>query len=348
MRAFCTTVTASHFPYARALAQSLRDTGNVETLYVLVLGCAKDELPPDPQLTVISWEEVARDSPPLMPHYFSAFEFCNAAKPFLTAHIFEKLGAEKVIYLDSDLLIADRFDRIWTALDSASMLITPHTLQPPPLSARHVSEVDIVDLGHLNGGFTAWRRSEASRRMLAWMCERFPIYGFYRYLGMAADQKLLPLLLVYFPQETRVLLSPALNVAYWNAQERAVEHRDGRWWVGDEPVLFFHLSGYKLSHPDLACAYVSPAANAALIASAPWLRPVMEAYRALISPYFADHRPAPYRFTTYDGVWLNDAFRRLLFRVGKFDRTSAAFWKIWLTQQARAVKRLMTGVRPLR
>ncbi|MES2692491.1 MAG: hypothetical protein V4773_03385 [Verrucomicrobiota bacterium] len=348
MNAFCTTVTASHFPYARALARSFRDTDNLEPLYVLVLGSPKESLPADPNLIVVAWEEVAAGSPRLMPYYFSAFEFCNAAKPFLISHLFEKLGMEKVVYLDSDLLIADRFDRIWTALDTSAMLITPHHLTPPPLTARHTNEVDVIDLGFLNGGFTAWRRGEAAHKMLAWMRERFPVYGFYRHLGMAADQKLLPLLLAYFPQDVRVLFSPALNIAYWNAQERDVTLRDGRWWAGGERVLFFHLSGYKLSQPDLACAYVSPEANAALLASAPWLRAVMDAYHQLVAPYFADYQAPAYTLTTYDGVWLNNDFRRLLFRTGRLDRGSGAFWRIWLVQTLRMVKRLSTGVRPLR
>lgn len=348
MRAFCTTVTASHFPYARALAQSLRATGNTEPLHVLVLGSPKQALPSDPQISVLTWDEVAGKAPALMPYYFDAFEFCNAAKPFLISHVFEQLGAEKVIYLDSDLLIADRFERIWSALDAHSLLLTPHHLAPPPLTMRHTNEVDVIDLGFLNGGFTAWRRSPASAQILAWMCERFAIYGFYRYLGMAADQKLLPLVISYWPNDVRILYSPALNIAYWNAQERAVTLRDGHWYAGEDRVLFFHLSGYKLSAPDLACAYVSPAANAVLLEAAPWLRSVMEAYRAQISPYFADHRPAPYEHTRYDGVWLNSDFRRLLFRTGRFDRTSGEFWRIWLVQTLRMGKRLLTGVRPLR
>jgi copper(I)-binding protein len=205
-----------------------------------------------------------------------------------------------------------------------------------------------LNLGFLNGGFTAWRAGAATTAILAWMCDRFPIYGFYRHLGMAADQKLLPLVLAYFPRDVRISHSPALNIAYWNAQERPVRLDGATWRCGDENVLFFHLSGYKLSQPDLVCAYVSGAANAALLAAAPWLRDLAAQYRALLEPCIAGYTPPPYAFTRYDGVHLNADFRRLLFRRGRLSRTDRQFWRIWLVQTLRLLKRLATGVRPLR
>jgi hypothetical protein len=348
MRFYCTTVTASHLPYAHALARSLRAAGNPEPLYVLLLGGKRSDVPADPDLTLLEWDDVCAGAPALMPHYFDAFEFCNAAKPFLVAHLFSRLGAEKVIYLDSDLLIVGRFDPIWRELDEISLLLTPHHLQPPSLEFRHTNEVDVADLGFLNGGFTAWRRSPTTLAMLDWMKERFPRYGFYRYLGMAADQKLLPLLLGYFPNDVRISFAPTLNVAYWNAQERAVTQQAGRWEIAGEPVLFFHLSGYKLTHPDLVCAYVSGAANEALLAAAPWLRAVAAQYREILAPCFAGYRAPPYAHTRYAGVYLNSDFRRLLFRKGRLSRTDREFWRIWTIQTLRMIKRLLTGVRPLR
>jgi hypothetical protein len=348
MNCFCTTVTASHFFQARALARSLRQSGNPEPLHVLLLGARRSDVPADPDLRVLEWDEVGGAAPALMPYYFDAFEFCNAAKPFLVAHLFARCGATKVVYLDADLMIVDRFDRIWRELDEISLILTPHHLQPPARTFRHTNEVDVVDLGFLNGGFTAWRTGAATTAILAWMCDRFPIYGFYRHLGMAADQKLLPLVLAYFPRDVRISHSPALNIAYWNAQERPVRLDGATWRCGDENVLFFHLSGYKLSQPDLVCAYVSGAANAALLAAAPWLRDLAAQYRALLEPCIAGYTPPPYAFTRYDGVHLNADFRRLLFRRGRLSRTDRQFWRIWLVQTLRLLKRLATGVRPLR
>lgn len=348
MRVFGTIVTASHFPYAQALAESLRASGNTEPLYVLLVGSSKNTVVSNEQVIVLELDDLQVEFPPLMRYYYSAFELCNALKPFLVAHLFRTLHASHVIYLDSDLLITGSFERIWNELNEVPLILTPHHFSPPPLGAKYTNEVDVVELGFLNGGFAAWRGGPATDRMLAWMCERFPIYGFYRYLGMASDQKLLPLLLSYFPKDVRVSFDPGLNIAYWNAHERPVTTRDGGWEIEGRPVVFFHLSGYKLTHPDLVCAYVSPEANRGLLNEAPWLRDVIARYRELLTRYFSGYNAAPYSYNEYDGVTLNQDFRRLLFRTGRLSRRDRSFWRIWLIQTLRMIKRLLTGVRPLR
>lgn len=350
MKAFCTIVTPSHLPYAWVLGESLRETGNSEPLHVLLVGGDRPANGPSPAgCTVLTLDELSIPYPALMRHYFSAFELCNALKPFLVTHLFEHLDCTDVIYLDSDLFVTASFEPVWRELSAgtASLLLTPHHFNPPPLDAGYTSEVDVVDLGFLNGGFAAWRGGPATRRMLAWMCERFPVYGFYRHLGMAADQKLLPLLLSYFPDDVRIWRHPGLNIAYWNAHERAVVARDGRWTCDGLPVFFFHMSGYKLDQPGLPCAYVAPEANRRLLAGAPWLSQVMADYRERLSRAFAGHKPEPYRYTHYDGVKLNPDYRRLLFRAGRLDRRDRVFWSIWITVRLRMIKRLLTGVRPL-
>lgn len=348
MKFFSTIVTASHFPYAQALAESLRASGNTEPLYVLLVGSSKSSVPAGPGVTVLELDELQVPFPPLMRYYYSAFELCNALKPFLVAHLFRAQRASQVIYLDSDLLVTGSFERVWDESERTSLILTPHHFSPPPLSAKYTNEVDVIELGFLNGGFAAWRATPATERMLSWMCERFPVYGFYRYLGMASDQKLLPLLLAYFPDEVVVSFDPGLNIAYWNAHERPVEHVDGRWQIEGRPVVFFHMSGYKLSHPGFACAYVSEEANRGLLASAPWLRDVMARYGELLARFFAGQKPPAYAYDEFDGVKLNQDFRRLLFRTGRLDRADPAFWRIWCVQNLRAIKRLLTGVRPLR
>lgn len=348
MNAFCTIVTPSHLPYAWVLGNSLRAAGNHEPLYVLLVGGDRPSAPaPVAGCTVLTIDDLSPAYPPLMRYYFSAFELCNALKPFLVSHLFDGLGCDRVVYLDSDLFITASFERVWRKLDGASLLLTPHHFNPPPIDAGYTNEVDVVDLGFLNGGFAAWRNSEPTRRMLAWMRERFPIYGFYRHLGMAADQKLMPLLLSYFPDDVRIWRDPGLNVAYWNAHERAVVEKAGRWFCDEQPVLFFHLSGYQPAHPALPCAYVSAEANQRLLRNAPWLTRVIADYGARLSSAFAGYSPRPYAYTHYNGVKLNPAYRRLLFRTGRLDRLSRSFWSIWITVHLRMIKRLLTGVRPL-
>ena len=348
MYAFCTVVTSSHYPYVLALHESLRASGNREELHVLMVGSPPPAGDAESGLIVLGMDDLQVDVPAMMPYYYSAFEMCNALKPFLVSHLIGQDQMERVIFLDSDLLITDRFERVWQELDSASLLLTPHHYSPPALGSKHTNEVDVIDLGYLNGGFAGWRKGPVTTKILQWMRERFAVYGFYRYLGMAADQKLLPLLLAYFPDDVKMLRDPGLNIAYWNAHERSVtEVSPDHYEIEGRSVVFFHMSGCKPSHPGMPCAYISDEANAELLTAAPWLKPVVAHYQALLERHFSDYVADPYEFVKYDGVKLNDAYRRLLFKAGKLDRRDYRFWQIWCVVRLRMLKRLLTGVRPL-
>src|SRR5690606_30628754 len=107
----------------------------------------------------------------------------------------------------------------------------------PPFDLRHTNEVEVVDQGIYNGGFIAFHAGPAADTALAWMRSRFPRYGFNdRRHGMFVDQKLLPFLPVYFPDDVRVWRAPTVNIAFWNSHERPVVQREGRWEIDGEPV----------------------------------------------------------------------------------------------------------------
>lgn len=346
MNLFCTVITRSHLPFVRALAESLATSGNPEPLHVLVADADTGELAnSEGAVRFYGFDTVAAELPPLIRHYFDAFELCNALKPFLVTRLFQE-GADKVIYLDSDILVTGSFSPVWNGFGAASLLLTPHLLSPPSLDTRSVNEIEIVDMGFLNGGFSAWHAGEAAERMLAWLRSRLPVYGFCdRRRGMFVDQKLMPLLLQYYPDDITVLRHPELNVAFWNARERAVQTASpGRWVVGDTPVVFFHLSGYRLEKPEHPCSYLPDEVNATIRHESPWIVEVMAAYRERLTRHFSGHTHRPYAFNRFDGILLNREYRTLLFQTGGLDRRTRAFRLAWLRQQLRTLKRCVTSL----
>lgn len=346
MNLFCTVITRSHLPFIRALAESLAISGNPEPLHVLVADADTGGLPePEGAVRFFGFDTVAAELPPLIRHYFDAFELCNALKPFLVTKLFRE-GAGGVIYLDSDIMVTGSFAPVWNGFGTASLQLTPHLLSPPPLDERAVNEIEIVDMGFLNGGFAAWRAGDAAERMLAWLRSRLPVYGFCdRRRGMFVDQKLMPLLLQYYPDDVAVLRHPGLNVAFWNARERAVRTASsGRWTVGETPVIFFHLSGYRMEKPELPCSYLPDEVNATIRRQSPWIVDVLSAYRERLARHFAGHSGAPYAFNRFDGVPLNREYRTLLFQTGGLDRRTRAFRLAWLRQKLRTIKRWATGL----
>jgi hypothetical protein len=349
VKIFCTVVTASYLKFAHALADSLRQAGNPEPLHVLVV----DGTSPGPRDDggIVAWrlDDLPPEFPVLMRYYFDAFELCNALKPFFVSHLFRSVGAVEVTYLDSDIYVTGSFSRVRQEAPTASLLVTPHFLGPPPLEPHYSKETDVVDLGVYNGGFALWRAGAAAERMLDWMKQRFPSYGFCDPLRrMYVDQKLLPLVAIYFPADVAVLRSPGLNVAYWNAHERPVRlDDDRRWYIDGEEVVFFHLSGFRVAAPAQACAYLGADANAAILRRSPWLSGVLAAYADQLTRAPNGESTAPYPFNTYRGIRLNPRFRQLLFAQGDLQRKSIAYWRIWVWHRLRMLKRLVTGVRPL-
>lgn len=344
MKSFCTVITWSHLPYARALNDSLRASGNGETLHVVVVDASAANLPPvENGLVCLTLDQLQPAPPRAMLHYFDPFELCNSLKPFLVTHLIQA-GASRVIYLDCDLLVTGSFEPVWRQLDEAPLLLTPHQLMPPPLDLPYITEIDIVDQGIFNGGFSAWRDGPEARRMLEWMRSRFPIYGFCdRQHGMFVDQKLLPLLALYYPADVKILRAPELNIAFWNAHERAVQAAgSGRWAIDGRSVVFFHLSGYRTAKPGVVCTYMSGAANEALLLRCPWLPDVLSLYHAGVARHQAGHSSIRYPYSSHDGVRLTKDFRRLLFETGELDRQSFAFWRIWCRERLRPVKHFVT------
>jgi len=325
------------------LRDSLRASGNTEPFHILVPDASSDQLAGVDSDIVLYPLSALPPLPLRMTHYFSAFELCNALKPFLVAVLLNH-GCERVIYLDCDLLVTGSFAPVWCHLDDVPLLLTPHQLAPPPIDLPYITEIDIVDQGVFNGGFSAWRRGEAANRLLGWMCERFPVYGFAdRQHGMFVDQKLLPLLAMYYPTDVGILRAPQLNIAFWNAHERpVVADGPGRWRIGGEPVIFFHLSGYRTNRPGTPCTYMADAANRALLERCPWFSEVLAVYHAGLIRHEASHKPIPYPYTCYEGTRLTADFRRLLFRTGRLDRQSLDYWTIWLRERLRPAKWFFT------
>ncbi len=176
---------------------------------------------------------------------YDAFELCCALKPFAIARVMEKQHVNRLLYLDSDILVLNPF---WQDLEVAwsehSVLLTPHVVQPPsrmPLEFQR----SLAQHGAYNGGCIAIRMDEQSISFLScWsdlvarLCLLDPMNSLY------VDQRWLDLLAAS-SAGVGVLRDPGLNVAYWNLHERRLSIDDGgNWSVNGRPLKFFHFSGF--------------------------------------------------------------------------------------------------------
>jgi len=248
-----TVCTAAYLDQAKALGDSLL---KFNTGYKLVIGLV-DKL--DGRVDVNYWKpheliEVHELNIPQfekMYKQYSTLELVCAVKSFYTDHLFKKYDPSHVIFMDCDILIFDSLSYIESELSNYSILLTAHITRPFPIDGHKPVEKTILKTGMFNAGFYAVKNDETGTSFINWWKERMVDECYERPKeGLNADQKWLNFLPFYF-KKVKVLDHPGCNFAYWNFHERTIEKKQDKFFINNEPLLFFHYSGYSLDYPDL-------------------------------------------------------------------------------------------------
>jgi len=181
---------------------------------------------------------------------YTTLELNCALKSFFTAYVLQNFKPDKFIFMDSDMLLFDALHFIEEQMDTASILITPHITQPFPDDSYSPRESTILKTGMFNAGFYALKNDQTTQIFLNWWKRRMVDQCYERpKQGLNVDQKWLNFVPLYF-SNVKILRHPGCNVAYWNLHERHIEKKDQKFYVNDEALIFYHYSGYSVSHPD--------------------------------------------------------------------------------------------------
>ena len=145
---------------------------------------------------------------------------------------------ELITYLDADLFFFSSDSPIWEEFGAASVLIIEHRFPP---------QTDyMVNSGRFNVGMIAYRRDENGLACLHWYRERCLEWCFNRHEDEKyGDQKYLD----EFPRlfgGVRILQHEGANVAPWNWMNGPLQARNGKFWVGETRVIFYHFHGFKM------------------------------------------------------------------------------------------------------
>lgn len=251
-RIVVTVCTASHLAQAKALGDSLlkHNAG-----YKLIIGLVDKlggrvadayyhphELIEAHHLGIPEFEAMVKR--------YTLLELSCALKYFFVCYAIKKYECQNVIFLDSDILVFDSFDVIQRHLNSFSILITPHIQKPYPDDGKKPIEKEILKNGIFNAGFFALQWNEDGRAFLDWMKNRMINQCYVDpKQGLNADQSWFNFVPVYF-NRVNMIHHPGINVAYWNLHERKVTKTAKKYLVNNEPLIFFHYSGYSITYPD--------------------------------------------------------------------------------------------------
>ena len=248
-----TTCSANHIAQAKGLAESVHKYNpNIEVMIGLV-DKLEGRVPPQyyESFRVVEAHTLEIPEFETMLARYNVFELNCALKCFFAAAALEKMGADRIIFLDSDMLVYDSLQYIENLLESHPVLLTPHIWTAFPIDNKRPFEREMLKNGVYNAGFFGVKKNETGLSFLKWWKERM-IDQCYVNLkeGMFVDQKWLNLVPLFFPA-VKLVDHYGCNVAYWNLHERKVSKQEGKFMVNEQPLIFFHYSGYNIKEPSI-------------------------------------------------------------------------------------------------
>lgn len=198
-----------------------------------------------------------------MAFQYNVIEFSTALKPFVFVKLLEEEGFDRVVYLDPDIWVYKPLQPVFAALDSASIVVTPHFCSFDEQTYRGgVPLTEILWVGGFNLGFCGISKTEWGRRIARWWAGRLANMCYAdKEDGLHVDQKWIDLLpCILPPGQMGILRHLGCNVAFWNMHEKIpVESDAGIVMKGvgigiegvEDDLVFFHFSGFNPNNPSV-------------------------------------------------------------------------------------------------
>jgi hypothetical protein len=173
-------------------------------------------------------------------------EACTAVKGKAAVDILAQPDCDKLFYFDPDIALVNDMNEVVKLLDTYSIALTPHQIDPEPRAARRAiqdNEIASLNYGVFNLGFVAIASNDEGRRFASWWDNRLRDWCHDRLdIGVFVDQKWCNLVPCFF-DDVKVLRDPGYNVASWNLSQRVMTYDDeGQACINDRPLRFYHFT----------------------------------------------------------------------------------------------------------
>lgn len=246
-RVFYTICSLNNISQAALMFDSVKGEGIEKILFLIDEKRDLDESVLD--FEVIQVADTFKEHAELIEKY-NPFEVCCALKPLAGKWLIENKKAEFIFYGDTDLYFYQPLESIVQLLGKKTILFNPHFTESPD-DYEKISELDLNLTGLYNGGFYMFSSGEESKAMMEWWWSKTKEKGFNRSSeGMFVDQIWLNYFPLYF-DNVHVEKHSGINMAYWNLHERKVQIEEIKKTVGDQDLIMYHFSGFRLHRPDL-------------------------------------------------------------------------------------------------
>jgi hypothetical protein len=254
-----TLCSINYLAQAQTLGQSLQKTNpDVEFVIGLVDRIANVKLEADkiPPFELLEIDKINLNDLNEMCKIYDITELNTAVKPFYFDYFLKnRPEVQNIIYFDPDIIVYDSLQPLIDRLEKYSIVLTPH-ITSPIQDKFETREIDHLNTGVYNLGFVAISRSKASTEMIHWWMERLKKDCRIDLCnGLFVDQHWMIFVPIFFRNHVFVDKYYGYNVAYWNLHERQVSQKDGKFFINDVPLIFFHYSGYGINKPEEVSKY---------------------------------------------------------------------------------------------
>ncbi len=252
---FCTIAAKNYLAHVRTWAESVRQHHPDSRIYLLLADEVDGYFDPDEEpFHVVTLDDLDISNLYELAFQYTLVEFNTAVKPSFINFLMDKVGTEKVIYFDPDVLILHPVTEIISLLDQHQVILTPHLIEPIDHPIPFGERTALL-CGIYNLGFLAIRKGEISRRLLRWWESRLRTWCIDKLEeGYFVDQKWMDMVPGLF-DSVYILRNPEFNVAFWNLHERQMGYHNKMYQVNNRPMIFYHFSSFCPEHPDIIIKY---------------------------------------------------------------------------------------------
>ena len=304
-----TIIAANYVAVAKVLHASFRQHHPDVPFFTVVIDGDEDDRGRSGLGTVLLPTDVIDDEQwRQMAAGYTVMELATAIKPWLLQHLLQ--SCRTATYLDPDIKLYAPISDCFDAAAEHAIALTPHCLLPVPRDGLEPSEQGLMLSGLFNLGYVSV--GQLGRPFLRWWQDRLRFDAVVDVQNaLFTDQRWVDWVPSLF--DHTVLRDPGLNVAYWNAHERALHRVNDVIHAGAVPLRFFHFSGYDPRAPWQLSKHAATAPRVRLPEN-PVVQDLCAEYAADLERFDHEkHRVTPYRLDTLaDGFRLTPRLRRLI------------------------------------
>lgn len=248
----CTIIAKNYLAFARTLCASFLESHPDGSCYVLIIDDIDGYVNSGNELfELIKLSDLNMAGQKELCFKYNIIELSTALKPYLLQHILYTKNIDKILYLDPDIMVMNRLDELYNALDTSDFIITPHIDTDYPDDNLFPDDSHIMKHGVFNLGFIGVRKCQSTFKFLAWWQHKlYDKCVIDSSSGYFVDQKFIDLAITLF-QGFSIIYNTGYNVAYWNLHSRKVSIHGGNWQCNDDKLYFYHFSNYKPDRPHL-------------------------------------------------------------------------------------------------